>query len=70
MKRILTDHISHSGMMYASDFKQWYTYLKRRLDNEWTTEELSFLLGKPSYYYTDFEKMYKVPNFLQKKAHF
>jgi len=64
----LTNKDSYSGMMYANDFKQWYTYLKRRLDCEWSVEDLSFLLGKPPYYYADFERMHKVDDFLAKES--
>ncbi|TYR38115.1 hypothetical protein FXV77_02200 [Sphingobacterium phlebotomi] len=68
MNTELTNKDSYSGMMYANDFKQWYTYLKKRLDNEWSAEDLSFLLGKPPYYYADFERMYKVGDFLAKES--
>lgn len=59
MNTELTSKVSYSGMMYTHDFKAWYTYLKKRLDNEWSVEDLSFLLGKPPYYYADFEKCLK-----------
>ena len=53
-----------SGMMHAHDFKAWYICLKKRLSHEWSVEDLSFLFGKPTYYYGDFEMMNKVGNFL------
>jgi hypothetical protein len=55
---------SYSGMMYSHDFQLWYTYLKRRIQQEWRPEELSFLLGKADHAYLDFEKMYQVRKFL------
>lgn len=65
MKKIETDRDSYAGMMYSSDFVYWYTYLKRRITKGWTTEDLSFLLGKAPFYYNDFERMHVVGKFLQ-----
>jgi len=67
MKKNINQLVSYSGMMYTHDFKAWYTCLKKRLDNKWSMEDLSFLLGKPPYYYADFEKMFKVDDFLVKE---
>lgn len=67
MKKNVNQLVSYSGIMYTHDFKAWYTCLKKRLDNEWGMEDLSFLLGKPPYYYADFEKMFKVDDFLVKE---
>ncbi len=59
---------SYSGMMYSHDFQLWYTYLKRRIQQEWRPAELSFLLGKADHAYLDFEKMYQVRSFLTQES--
>lgn len=64
MKKTVINSYSYSGMMRTSEFKQWYTYFKKRLYHNFSASDLSFLLGKPDYYYADFEKMYKVSVFL------
>lgn len=68
MKKTVINSYSYSGMMRTSEFKQWYTYFKKRLYRNWSVADLSFLLGKPDYYYADFEKMYKVSDFLQRET--
>ncbi len=65
MEKIEADRNSYAGMMYSSDFVYWYTYLKRRIAKGWSTEELSFLLGKAPFYYNDFELVHVVGKFLQ-----
>ncbi|SKB54846.1 hypothetical protein SAMN05660841_01149 [Sphingobacterium nematocida] len=65
MEKIETGRNSYAGMMYSSDFVYWYTYLKRRIAKGWSSEELSFLLGKAPFYYNDFELMHVVGKFLQ-----
>lgn len=67
MKKIETNRDSYAGVMYSSDFVYWYTYLKRRIAKGWTTEELSFLLGKAPFYYNDFELMHDVGTFLRRE---
>ncbi|HAF35851.1 MULTISPECIES: hypothetical protein [Sphingobacterium] len=37
---------SYSGMMYSYDFQLWYTYLKRRIQQEWRQVEVLFLLAR------------------------
>ncbi|WP_367329964.1 hypothetical protein [Sphingobacterium multivorum] len=37
---------SYSGMMYSHDFQLWYTYLKRRIQQEWRQAEVLFLLAR------------------------
>lgn len=37
---------SYSGMMYSHDFQLWYTYLKRRIQQEWRQVEVLFLLAR------------------------
>lgn len=66
-----TAHIiksSYSGMMYSRDFQLWYTYLSRRLNQGWSTQDLSFLMGKPDHFYMDFEKMFQVSKFLSAES--
>lgn len=65
MENKVRDRISYAGVMYSSDFVYWYTYLKRRIAKGWSSEELSFLLGKAPFYYNDFELMHVVGKFLQ-----
>lgn len=55
-------------MMYSHDFQLWYTYLRRRIKNEWRPEELSFLLGKPDHAYLDFEKMFQIRKFVTQES--
>jgi hypothetical protein len=59
---------SYAGMMYSHDFQLWYTYLKRRIKQEWRPEELSFLLGKADHAYLDFEKIFQVRKFLAQES--
>ncbi|ERJ59620.1 hypothetical protein [Sphingobacterium paucimobilis] len=65
MEKIAIGRNSYAGVMYSSDFVYWYTYLKRRIAKGWSSEELSFLLGKAPFYYNDFELMHVVGKFLQ-----
>lgn len=58
---------TYAGIMYSIDFNYWYTYLKRRIAKGWSAEELSFLLGRDPFYYTDFEHMHEVEKFLQRE---
>lgn len=58
---------TYGGLMYSLDFTYWYTYLKRRIAKGWSAEEVSFLLGKAPFYYSDFERMHDVGNFLQRE---
>lgn len=68
MKKEIINNYSYSGMMRTSEFRQWYTYFKKRQFHNWSPADLSFLLGKPDYYYVDFEKMYKVSEFLERET--
>lgn len=65
MEKKVIERNSYAGVMYSTDFVYWYTYLKRRIAKGWSSEELSFLLGKAPFYYNDFELMHVVGKFLQ-----
>lgn len=67
MNKSKTNKDTNAGIMYSMDFRYWYTYLKRRIAKGWTSEEVSFLLGKAPFYYTDFESMHNVGTFLRRE---
>lgn len=69
MKKNLFEKKQFSGIMEPEDFKQWYTYVKWRLEAQLLEEEVSFLMGKASFFYPNFEKMYQVPQFLLHDSH-
>lgn len=46
---------SYAGMLDQSDFKQWYKYVDFRITYQYTTEEVSFLMSKPPFYFADYE---------------
>ncbi|GGG81458.1 hypothetical protein GCM10007415_12640 [Parapedobacter pyrenivorans] len=46
---------SYAGMLDQSDFKQWYKYVDFRIAYQYTAEEVSFLMSKPPYYFSDYE---------------
>jgi len=48
---------SYAGLLDQSAFKQWYKYLKSRAIYRYETEEVSFLMSKPPFYFRDYEIM-------------
>ena len=48
---------SYAGLLDQSGFKQWYKYQKLRAAYGYDAEEVSFLMGKPSFYFRDYEMM-------------
>ncbi|WP_257670672.1 hypothetical protein [Parapedobacter tibetensis] len=46
---------SYAGMLDQSDFKQWYKYVDFRIAYQYTSEEVSFLMSKPPFYFSDYE---------------
>ena len=59
LKLLLQSHskpkvISYAGMLDQSGFKQWYTYQKLRAHYQYTPGEVSFLIGKPPFYFEDY----------------
>lgn len=44
-------------MLDQSGFKQWYTYQKLRTDHQYEPEEVSFLMGKPPFYFQDYSTL-------------
>jgi hypothetical protein len=46
---------SYAGMLDQSDFKQWYKYVDFRIAYQYSSEEVSFLMSKPPYYFSDYE---------------
>ncbi|TJZ60629.1 hypothetical protein FAZ15_11595 [Sphingobacterium olei] len=67
MNKNIVSKDTYAGMMYSLDFAYWYTYLKRRIAQGWSTEEVSFLLGRAPFYYTDFERMHNVGGILKEE---
>ncbi|WP_028298157.1 hypothetical protein [Olivibacter sitiensis] len=62
MEPILT---SYAGMLEQSEFKQWYRYLNCRISCQYTPEEVSFLMSKPPYYFSDYEMFASSPKLRQ-----
>lgn len=48
---------SYAGLLDQSGFRQWYKYQKLRAAYRYDAEEVSFLMGKPSFYFRDYEMM-------------
>ena len=48
---------SYAGLLDQSGFRQWYKYQKLRAAYGYDAEEVSFLMGKPSFYFCDYEMM-------------
>lgn len=48
---------SYAGLLDQSGFKQWYKYLKLRAMHQYEMEEVSFLMGKPPFYFRDYEML-------------
>ncbi len=46
---------SYAGMLDQNGFRQWYKYLKFRTIHRYETEEVSFLMSKPPFYFRDYE---------------
>lgn len=67
MNKKITNKDTYAGIMYSMDFMYWYTYLKRRIAKGWSAEEVSFLLGRAPFYYSDFERMHNVGRILQEE---
>lgn len=44
-------------MLDQSGFKQWFTYQKLRIDHQYEPEEVSFLMGKPPFYFRDYSML-------------
>lgn len=55
---------SYAGLLDQSGFKQWYKYQKLRAAYGYDAEEVSFLMGKPSFYFRDYEMMKTAQNSL------
>ncbi|MFC6103516.1 hypothetical protein [Olivibacter domesticus] len=51
----LTD--TYGGMLTQDELAQRYAYINARIKFDYTEEELSFLMGKAPYYFTDYERM-------------
>src|SRR5690606_16772578 len=48
---------SYAGLLDQSGFKEWYKYLKLRAIHRYDAEEVSFLMGKPPFYFKDYEML-------------
>ncbi len=46
--------ITYAGMLDQSGFKQWYGYQKMRIEHQLEPDEVSFLMGKPPFYFRDY----------------
>ncbi|HAE67787.1 MAG TPA: hypothetical protein DCG77_11395 [Sphingobacterium sp.] len=46
IKKVSPQKASYGGMMFSHDFQLWYTYLKRRIQQEWRQVEVLFLLAR------------------------
>lgn len=50
---------TYAGMLTQDEFVRHYAYIEARIKAGYTTEELSFMIGKAPYYFTDYERMEK-----------
>lgn len=48
---------SYAGLLDQSGFKEWYKYLKLRTMHRYDAEEVSFLMGKPPFYFQDYDML-------------
>jgi hypothetical protein len=48
---------SYSGYVDQNEFTQRYLFIKNRVNNSLTREELAFLLGRTPYFVTDYEEL-------------
>lgn len=51
------NRVCYSGYLDQSEFAQRYLFIKNRVNNSLTREELAFLLGRSPYFITDFEEL-------------
>jgi len=48
---------TYAGMLTQEEFVRHYAYLDARIKTGYFPEELSFMMGKAPYYFTDYERM-------------
>ena len=48
---------SYGGMLNQDELAQRYSYMDARITYGYTEEEVSFLMGRPPYYFSDYERM-------------
>ncbi|QNL50969.1 hypothetical protein H8S90_05095 [Olivibacter sp. SDN3] len=48
---------SYAGMLTQVEMNRWYAFMRQRIFFKYSKEELSFLMGKAPYYYSDYEEM-------------
>lgn len=48
---------TYGGMLTQDELAERYAYINARVTFEYTEEELSFLMGRAPYYFTDYERM-------------
>ncbi len=47
----------YTGLLTQDEFRLRYALIKARINSGYTAEELSFLIGKPGFYISDYEEM-------------
>ncbi|MDM8177371.1 hypothetical protein QT327_23975 [Olivibacter sp. 47] len=49
--------VTYGGMLTQDELAERYVYISARVRCNYTEEELSFLLGRAPYYFSDYERM-------------
>lgn len=57
MKKLCINTKTYSGYLDQNEFVTRYLFIKNRINNSFTREELAFLLGKTPYFVIDYEEL-------------